>query len=74
MKVVAKRDDGALLVAEGDAALIVLGDNAWLTSKGSALARGEWEPADDPTPPAVRAKAALLAKYRTELAELKAAE
>ena len=43
MNVVAVRDDGALLVTlGGQAAAIVLDDNASLTTRGAALARGDW--------------------------------
>lgn len=44
MKIVAIRDDGALLVAHGDnrAAAIVLEDQTFLTTIDSALARGYW--------------------------------
>lgn len=44
MKVVAVRDDGALLVTHGDkgAAAIISEDGSWLTTVGSALARGYW--------------------------------
>jgi hypothetical protein len=45
MKVEAVRDDGALLVTDGPAAAIVDGDQFWITSRDSALARGAWEPA-----------------------------
>lgn len=49
MKVVAVRDDGALLVAHGAnrAAAIVSEDGSWLTTIDSALARGYW---NDPGP------------------------
>lgn len=48
MRVEAVRDDGALLVTHGGrAAAIISPDGTWLTTVGSALARGYW---DEPAP------------------------
>jgi hypothetical protein len=69
VKVEARRDDGALLVTEGPAAVVVLDDRAWVTSRDSALARGSWEPASGDVPEAATAKADDLAAFRTELDE-----
>ncbi len=61
MKVVAKRDDGALLVVDGEAAAIVADDRAWVLPRDSALARGDWEPDSSDTPvAAVRVRRDLL--------------
>lgn len=67
MKVEAKRDDGALLVTDGDAAIIVNGASTWITSKASALARGQWEPATGDVPEAATRQAAKLRQFQDEL-------
>lgn len=57
MKVIAQRDDGALLVADDEAAAIVLDGQVWYTTVSSAASRGYW---DDP--PQVDTKE-LLKRY-----------
>jgi 2'-5' RNA ligase len=54
MNVVAVRDDGALLVtlSRGDAAAIISDDGVWVTTRGSALARGSWSEPSGEKPPA----------------------
>jgi hypothetical protein len=69
MKVEAVRDDGALLVVDGDAALVVDGDSAWATSRDSALARGDWRPATRPVPAAAVKSRDRLAAMRDQLAK-----
>lgn len=70
MKVEAKRDDGALLVTDGRAAIVVAPTGGtWLTSRESALTRGNWEPSTDEVPAAARGLAGQLRSYSTELDE-----
>lgn len=68
MKVVAVRDDGALLITSGRAALIHSPDGTWVTSVDSALARGGWEPASGPLPSDLPKNAeAQLAEFEAQL-------
>ena len=73
MNVLAVRDDGALLVVDGDkpAGVIVSNDGIYGTTHGAALARGSWE---NPTGQQVPAEAedqvsSLLAEWNTDLAD-----
>lgn len=67
MNVEAERDDGALLVTDGPAALVVLDGRAWPTSRESALARGSWKPSSAPVPQAARDSAPRLTELRQDL-------
>lgn len=70
MKVEAVRDDGALLVSHGRAAAIISDDGTWLTTTGSALARGYWnDPGPDDKVPAQHV-APLIRKLNEYGAEL----
>lgn len=53
MKVLAVRDDGALLVGNDDepAGVIVSEDGMWGTSQDAALSRGSWSAPDGQTVP-----------------------
>lgn len=68
MIVEAKRDDGALLVTDGDAAVVVVGDQAWVTPRDAVLARGNWVPASGPVPEAAAARQHDLEALRDQLA------
>jgi hypothetical protein len=74
MKVEAERDDGALLVTDGLAAAIIADGQEWVTSRESALARGEWEPSDAPLPAVSAGLPAQLAAFHTKLERSAAAQ
>lgn len=67
MKVEAERDDGALLVTDGPAAAIIADGREWVTSRESALARGDWELSDAPLPDFSTELPGLLAAFRSQL-------
>lgn len=74
MRVEAERDDGALLVTDGPAAAIIADGREWVTSRESALARGDWEPSDAPLPDFSDDLPAQLAAFRDRLERSTAAQ
>lgn len=64
----AVRDDGALLVVSGPAAVVVGPDgDMWVTGRDAALSRGSWSPSAAPVPEIGPGTLAELERYRTDL-------
>lgn len=69
MKVIASRDDGAILVVDGPAAAVVSDGQVWFSSRASATSKGvSWVAASGLVPAAVRSQVQQgLARLKQEL-------